>query len=160
MDLAKIKQEFTLLPWKASDILRGNTDSIFNEPATAWQKLSVFSAVRDASFNWNMDERLLAHFDAAPECNKPFDLSGGLFRFRIVPSGVWVGFVADLQVVIVCGALPVTGALRIARRKVFRLDRVRRKVVITLDDDGLVGFGYDRIFPNRFHNSSRSAALS
>src|SRR5687767_3860497 len=43
VDLAVIKQAFALLPWNAGDILRGNTDSIFDKTSDRLaETLAVF----------------------------------------------------------------------------------------------------------------------
>jgi hypothetical protein len=66
------------------------------------------------------------------------DRFGRLFRLRIVPGGILIGPVADLEVVVARDALPRTRGVRVAWSKIFSLDRIRRKIVIALYDNGLI----------------------
>src|SRR6266508_851132 len=107
--------------------------------------------MHDASFNWNM-KYLFVHLHAAPKSDVIFDLLSRILRLRIVPSGILIRFLADLDVIVTRKSLPRTGAVRIARLEKFPLDGIRRKIMIALDDNRFIGFRQQRILPNGFHN--------
>ena len=86
-------------------------------------------------------KELCYNFHAAPEGDMIFDRFSRLFRLGVVPGGILIGPIADPDVVITCDALPRTGGMVIAWRKIFTLDRIRRKIVIAFDDFALIAFG-------------------
>ena len=95
---------------------------------------------------------MLFDFHALPKRDVIFDVIRGLFRVRVIPRRVFVHFSVDDDVVITRRALPAADSVSVARLKVFFVDRVRRKIVVAFDDDGLVTFGDYGAVPNSFHN--------
>ena len=111
-----------------------------------------FPAIHEASFNTtDILEELFGNFDAAPKGDMIFDGFRRLFRLGVVPGSILIGSIADLDGIVACNALPWTGGVSVAWRKIFPLDRIRWEIVIALDDNGLIRFGNDRIFPDRLH---------
>src|SRR4029453_13984597 len=94
---------------------------------------------------------LLGDFHAAPEGDMIFDRFHRFFRLRVIPSRILIGSITDPNMVVACDALPRTCAVSVAWSQIFPLDRIRGKIVIALYDNGLIGFGNDRIFPGRLH---------
>jgi hypothetical protein len=80
-------------------------------------------------------QNLWEDFHATPEGDMIFDRSR-FFRLGIEPGGILIGPVADPDVA--RNALPGTGGVGVAWSKIFPLDRIRRKIVIALYDNGLI----------------------
>src|SRR5687767_3639926 len=95
---------------------------------------------------------LLGYFDSFPECHMAFDLLRLGFYFRVVPCGIRVCLAVDDDVVITRGALPSADGVSFTRLEEFGVDRIFRKVVITLDDDRVVAVCQRFIIPDCFHN--------
>src|SRR6266850_5482988 len=94
---------------------------------------------------------LFADFDAAPKSDVALDRIGGFLGLGIVPGGVLIRLLTDLNVVITCQPFPRAGRVGIARSEEFFFDRVGGKIMIALDDDGAIGFRQNRILPRGFH---------
>src|SRR5215470_10320358 len=82
----------------------------------------------------------------------PSDRACGFLGLGIVPCRILVYFIADLNVVVARQPLPWAGRVGVAAAKVVFFYDVGREIVISLDDDGFVGFGEDGIFPRGFHD--------
>src|SRR6516165_4314332 len=106
-----------------------------------------------SGYSWRKNKDLWNNLYAAPEGDIILNRVSRLLRRGIVPGGVLIGSIAYPDVVVTCDAFPRTGAMGFAWKKIFALDRIRRKIVIALDDNGLIGFGNDGIFPGRFHGA-------
>ena len=96
-------------------------------------------------------KELRYNFHAAPESDMIFDRFGRFFRLGVVPGGILIGSITDPNMIVARDALPRTCGVGLAWSQILPLDRIRRKIVIALYDNGLIGFGNDRIFPGRFH---------
>src|SRR5215510_92004 len=95
---------------------------------------------------------LLFDLHAFPKRDVIFDVLRGISSVRVIPRRVIVHFSVDDDVVITRRALPAADSVGVARLKVFFVDRVGRKIMISFDDDGLVTFGDYGAVPNSFHN--------
>src|SRR6266508_4629990 len=95
--------------------------------------------------------RLRAYLHAAPKGDVIFNLLSSLLRFRVIPGSILIHFFVDLNVIVAGKPFPGASALFFARAKIFLLDRLRREVMISLNDDRLVRFRQQRIFPSGFH---------
>ena len=77
----------------------------------------------------------LADLDALPKRQPPLDVGRRILGLRIIPGGILVDRAACNDVVIMRGALPAADAGSGAWAEQRRIDGVRWKIVVILDDD-------------------------
>jgi hypothetical protein len=63
-------------------------------------------------------------------------------------SGVVIGLAIDNDIIIIRGTLPPAYSLRRAVAQIFALNRVWRKIRVTLDDLAAIALGDDRSIPD------------
>ena len=93
----------------------------------------------------------LDDLNAPPKCYAAGDLFGGVFGIPVIPGGIVVFSVIDVQRVIVGGTFPWTDGGFVAGLQVRLIDRVQGKVMIALYNYCVVGLGYHFVFPDCFH---------
>jgi hypothetical protein len=76
---------------------------------------------RASTLAYGVSKQLFGDLDAAPKGDMIFNGFRRFFRLRVVSGGILIGSIVDLNVVVACDALPGTGGVGFARRKISRL---------------------------------------
>ena len=91
------------------------------------------------------------HLYPLPKCHVPFDVLGGGFGVRVIPSRVGVGFAIYRQGMVGGHALPGAGGVGVAVGQVPGLYRFFREIMVILHNHRVVTFGNGLPVPDRFH---------
>ena len=73
-----------------------------------------------------------------PECNIASDIFGCRHGVGIVPGGIAIGRALNHHVIVARLALPEAVGMCGALAQVLAIDRLRREVIVALDDDPLI----------------------
>src|SRR5467141_2163005 len=94
---------------------------------------------------------LFRYLHSLPKRHVSRDLFGSLFWLPIEPGSVLIHLVFHHYIVVAGNSLPRTRGVGIARRQQLFLDSFRRKIMVSLDDNRVVTFGYYFTIPCCFH---------
>src|SRR6478735_5102761 len=86
-----------------------------------------------------------------PERNPAPNVGGRRLRLRIVPGCSFVNRAVDRDVVVTRFALPRTMRVFVTHPEVFATNRVRREVMVSLHDDGVVALRDSLALPGCLH---------
>ena len=86
-----------------------------------------------------------------PEGDITSNLLGGFLWLGVNPGGIPVGVFPHAQGILTGRSFPGTDAGFLAVNQIFIFDRLRRKIVIPFDENGLIRFGNDLFIPDGFH---------
>src|SRR5438552_13522138 len=102
---------------------------------------------------------LRGDLDPPPESHIPLDFLRRILRRGVKPRRVLVHLSLHHNVVVTRLALPGTRCVRLTLPEVFILDRIRRKIVISFDNNRVAALSEQLVVPHRFHkhlqNTSR-----
>lgn len=80
------------------------------------------------------------YFNAFPKRYVIFNFLRRFFGFGIKPCGIFINFAVNDNIVIARRTFPAADGVRLRRQEVFPINTGGGEIVITFDDDCLVGF--------------------